>query len=71
MHSTVMAQGLASSNPGHGHGIAHQDMLGRHLACHNWKDPQLRMYSYVPGGFGEKKEKENKILKKKKKIRVL
>ena len=59
------AQCFVGSNPGHGHGIAHQTTLRQHPICHNQKDPQRRIYNYVPGGFGEKKEK-NKILKKKK-----
>ena len=59
------AQCFISSNPGRGHGPAHQATLRQHPTCHNWKDPQLRMYNYVLGGFGEKKEK-NKILKKQK-----
>ena len=29
------AQGFASSDPGHGHGTAHQAMLSRRPACHN------------------------------------
>ena len=51
------AQCFVGSNPGRGHGTAHQTMLRQRPTCHNWKDPQRRMYNYVLGGFGEKKEK--------------
>ena len=51
------AQCFVGLNPGHGHGTAHQTTLRRHPTCHKWKDPQQRIYNYVPGGFGEKKEK--------------
>ena len=60
------AQCFVGSNPGRGDGTAHQTTLRRCPTCHNSKDPQRRRYNYVPGGFGEKKEKKNKILKKKK-----
>ena len=58
------AQCFVGSNPGRRHGTAHQTMLRQCPTCHNMKDPQRRIYNYVPGGFGEKKEK-NKISKKK------
>ena len=56
--STSAAQGFASLNPGQGRGMAHQAML-------RWRPhmPQLegptteKIHNYVPGGFGEKKEK--------------
>ena len=35
VHSALAAQDFASSDPGHGHGIAHQAMLRRHPTCHN------------------------------------
>ena len=57
------AQCFIGSNPGHGHGAAHWATLRWRPTCYNWKDPQRRICNYVPGGFGEKKEK-NKILKK-------
>ena len=66
VHSAAVAQGFAGSSPGHGCGIARQAMLRQCPICHNWRDPQLRIYNYVLGGFGEKKGKnKNKILKKK------
>ena len=34
-HSASVAQGFAGSNPGRGHGTAHQAMLKRHPTCHN------------------------------------
>ena len=42
------AQCFVGSNPGRGHGTAHQTTWRQHPTCHN----------YVPGGFGEKKEKK-------------
>ena len=54
------AQAFNCSNPGRGHGTAHQVTLRQRPTCHNWKDPQRRIYNYVPGGFGEKKEKNKK-----------
>ena len=56
--SALVVQGFASSDPGHGHGTAHQSHA--EAASHM---PQLegpttkKIYNYVPGGFGEKKEK--------------
>ena len=49
---------FVGSNPGRGHGTAHQATLRQRPTCHNWNDPQLRIYIYVPGGFGEKMEKK-------------
>ena len=51
------AQCFVGLNPGHGHGTAHQTTLRWSPTCHNQKDPKQRIYNYVPGGFGEKKEK--------------
>ena len=53
----LVAQDLAGSDPGCRHGTTHQAMLRQHPTCHNWKDPELKIYNYVPGDFGEKKEK--------------
>ena len=58
--SALAAQGFASSNPGCGHGITRQAMLRRHPTCHNWKEPQLKIHNYVPGGFGRKRKKVKK-----------
>ena len=55
--STSAAQGFTGSDPGRGHGTAHRAMLRWHPTCHNWKDPQLKVYNYVLGSFGEKKKK--------------
>ena len=33
--SALVAQGLASLNPGRGHGAAHQAMLRQRPTCHN------------------------------------
>uniref|UniRef100_A0A9L0TDW9 PBC domain-containing protein n=1 Tax=Equus caballus TaxID=9796 RepID=A0A9L0TDW9_HORSE len=54
------AQCFVGSNPGRGHGTAHQTTLRQRPTCQNLKDSQRRIYNYVLGGFGEKKEK-NKI----------
>ena len=51
------AQCFVGSSPGRGHGTAHRATLGRRPTCRNWRDPQQRIYTYVPGDFGEKKEK--------------
>ena len=59
------AQCFVGSNPGRGHGTAHQTTLRQRPTCHNYRDPQRRTYNYVLGGFWEKKE-EIKSLKKKK-----
>ena len=63
VRSASVAQGFTGSNPGHGHDTAHQALLKWHPTCHNWKNPQLKIHNYVPGGFWEKKEKI-KIFKK-------
>ena len=55
--TTVAAQGFTGSDPGRVHGTAHQAMLSWRPTCHNQKDPQLKIYNYVLGGLGEKKEK--------------
>ena len=57
VRSALVARGFAGSDPGRGHGTAHQAMLRQHPICHNEKDPQLKIHNYVPVGFGEKKEK--------------
>ena len=57
VHSASEAQGFTGSDPGRRHGTAHQATLRQHPTCHNQKDPQRRIYKYVLGGFGEKKEK--------------
>ena len=63
LHAALQAaQCFIGSNPGPGHGTAHQALLRWRPICHNWEDPQRRIYNYVLGGFGEKKEK-NKIKK--------
>ena len=35
MHSALAAQGFTGSNPGRGHGTAHQATLRRRPTCHN------------------------------------
>ena len=55
--SASVAWGFAGLDPGHGHGTAHQDMLGRRPTHHNWKDPQVKKkkYTTMNGGlWGEK-----------------
>ena len=59
------AQGFVGSNPGRGHGTAHQATLRQRPTYQNWKDPQQRIYNHVLGGFWEKKEKiKNKNYRK-------
>ena len=53
-----VAQCFVSSNPGRGHGTAHQTTLRQRPTCHNQKNPQRRIYNYLLGGFGEKKGKK-------------
>ena len=62
--STLAAQGFAGSDPGCGHGTAHQAVLRQHPTCHNKKDPQLKICNYVPGALGRKRK--NKIFEKQK-----
>ena len=73
--STLVPQGFTSSNPGRGHGTAHQAMLMWRPTCHNQKRPTARIYNYVLGGFGEKKEEKKesfeKIFKKKKTNQII
>ena len=49
------AQCFVGSDPGRGHGTAHQAMLRQRPTYHNYKDLQRRIYNCVLGGFGEKK----------------
>ena len=58
------AQCFVSLNPGQGHSTAHQTTLRQRPICHNQKDPQRRIYNYVPGGLWGEKGK-NKTFKKK------
>ena len=56
--SASVAQGFTGSDLGQGYGTAHRAMLGWcPPTCHNWKDSHQKIYSYIPEGFGEKKEK--------------
>ena len=58
--SASVAQGFAGLDPGCGRGTVRQAMLRRHPACHNWKDPQLKIYNYVLGGFEEERKSRKK-----------
>ena len=62
--SLQAAQCFVGSSPGCGHDTAHQATLGQRPTCHGWRDPQRRIYNYVPGGLWGKKGKNKKILKK-------
>ena len=64
-HSALAAQSFAGSDPGCGHGTAHQ---AREAASHipQPEGPTTRIYTYVLGGFGKKKKKKKKKNKKKK-----
>ena len=52
------AQGFAGSDPGHGHGTAHQAMPRwvSHIA--QAEGPATKICNYLLGGFGEKKKKK-------------
>ena len=52
--SASVAQGFTSSNPGPGHGTAHQTVVRRHPMCHNEKDPQLKIHAMYRGALGIK-----------------
>ena len=54
--TALVAQGFAGSDPGCGHGAAHQTMLRRRPRA-QLERPTTKIYDYVLGGFGEKKEK--------------
>ena len=58
--SISAAQGFTGSDPGRGHGTAHQAMLevASHIA--QPEGPTSRIYNYVLGGFGDKKKKKKK-----------
>ena len=55
VRSALAAQGFAGSEPGHGHGTAHQATLRQRPTCHNWKDPQLKYIQLCTGGIGGEK----------------
>ena len=58
--STAVAQGFAGSDPGHGHGTAHQAVLRQHPTCHNQKDPQPEYTTMCWGPLGRRRrEKED------------
>ena len=54
MRSALEAWGFAGSDPGHGHGIAHQAVLRRHPTYHNQKHPQLDYTTMYQGDLGRK-----------------
>ena len=56
--STSVAQSFAGSDPGHGHGTAHQATL-RPRPIEELEGPTARIYNYVLGLWGRK---ENKVL---------
>ena len=60
--STVAAQGFAGSDPGRGHGTAHQAMLRWRPTCHNQRDLQLEYTTMYWGLWGEKEGKKTKAL---------
>ena len=64
MHSASAAQGFTRSDPGRGHGTAHQAMLRQRPTCHNWKDTQLKYTTMYWVDLGRKRK--NKIFKKNK-----
>ena len=56
--SASVAQSLASSDPGHGHGTAHQPMLRWHPTWQNQKDLQLEYATMYWGPLGRKGRKK-------------
>ena len=56
--SASVAQGSSSSDPGRGHGTAHQAMLRRRPPQQNEKDLQPEYATRHWGVFGEKKKKK-------------
>ena len=56
----LVAQGFTSSDPGHGHGTAHQAMLRWRPTWHNQRRSQLEYTIMYLGGFREKKKKKKK-----------
>ena len=57
------AQGFTSSDPGRGHGTAHQATLRQCPTCQNQKDPQLKIIQLGTGRIegekaGEKKKED-------------
>ena len=58
--SASAAQGFAGSYPGRRYGTTHQAMLRRHPISHP-EGPATKIYNYVPGGFGEKKQKKRRL----------
>ena len=62
--SASAAQSFAGSDPGCGHGTAHQAMLRWHPTCRNYKDPKLKKNRQLDTGavWGEKAEKQKRRL---------
>ena len=60
VHSASATQGFAGSDPGCGRGTAHQAMLRQRSHIARPGGPTTRIYSYVLGGFGEKKKEKEK-----------
>ena len=54
--------GFAGSDPGRGHGIAHQASLRRHPTCHNQRDSQLKYTAMYWGDLGRKSRKKKRRL---------
>ena len=72
VHSAWAAQGFTRSDPGRGHGTAHQAMR-QHPTQHSQKDPQLKIHNYVLGrgqGGTLGRKRKDKILKKKKEVSI-
>ena len=62
LHAPLQAaQCFVVSSPGCRHGTAHPATLGLRPTCSSWRDPQLGVCNYVPGDFGEKKEKSQNL----------
>ena len=53
---------LVGSDPGRGHGTAHQATLRQHPTEHNQRDPQLKYTTMYWGDLGRKSRKRKKRL---------
>ena len=59
--STLEAQGFAGLDSGHGHGTAQSGHFEVASQMPQLEGPTTKIYKYVLGEFGEKKQKKKKI----------
>ena len=58
--STSAARGFAGSDLGHGHGTSGHAEAASHMP--QLEGPTTRIYNYVLGGFGGKKEEKKRLV---------